>query len=283
MENTIDIDNLSYYKVTDKNPIYIKLNELKGRKCLYHYTNKASAENILKSNTFYVTHSNFLLDKTELKYIAHVLTAVLGYLRKTFKEYNQGIIGEKVSEYIVKSLIALKKQYEQGIPVDDGDFYILSLTERKNNKYLLENYCGEGGEILEINDSIVQMLKDNKYLYTTFTARVVYDLKEQMELIIKDINEFYYELCNVALCENVVNYSKLAETVRSVLYIKIVNYSFFFKDIEYSKENEYRVVFLIKRGMEKYREKNGSNIPYIEVEFKENSIFKTNYSKIKFF
>lgn len=64
---------------------------------------------------------------------------------------------------------------------------------------MLENYAGEHGVVLKFINDTDTMFKNNKfndYKVSTFCAKVVYDYKEQMTLILEDINEFYHMLCS---------------------------------------------------------------------------------------
>ena len=69
---------------------------------------------------------------------------------------------------------------------------------------------------------------------------------------------------------------EIIETIKSIITIKIINYSFFFKHFKFSKEEEYRVVFLVSEDYNdvfiKYRIKSDREIPHIEVNFKKKSL-----------
>ncbi len=276
-----DIDTLKYYEVTEKNPVMMKL-ETSKRKKLYHYTNEIGAKGILKSNKLWVTHSNFLDDKTEIKYISSVLDGVIMYLNQNKELYDMGITGQVyVYEAIIKTLEALREKFKEGAPIIGANLFLLSLTENKKNKYLIENYCRQGGAVLEFRNNIQDMFKENSHIYPIFSAKVVYDFAEQMTLILEDINEFYLELLNNLINEKTIDYMEMIETVKSIITIKIINYSFFFKDIKFYKEEEYRIVFLVSEDYNdkfvKYRTKSAKEIPYIEVTFKKKSLIKTRF------
>lgn len=276
-----DIMNLKYYEVTKKNPVIMKLEKSK-RKKLYHYTNGIGANGILKSNSLWVTHSNFLDDTTEIKYISVVLEGVILYLNQNKELYDMGITGQwYIYEAIIKTLEALKETYKDGAPIVGADIFLLQLTENKNNKYLLENYCRQDGAVLEFRNNIDEMFKANKYILPIFSAKVEYAYEKQMTLLLEDINEFYSELLNNLINEKTVDYMEIIETVKSIITIKIMNYSFFFKHFKFSKEEEYRVVFLVSEdyndGFIKYRIKSDREIPYIEVNFKKKSLNKSRF------
>ncbi|MBY7063987.1 DUF2971 domain-containing protein [Clostridium sporogenes] len=276
-----DITTLKYYEVTKKNPVIMKL-ETSKRKKLYHYTNEIGAKGILKSNSLWVTHSNFLDDTTEIKYISIVLDGVIMYLNQNKELYDMGITGQVyIYEAIIKTLEALRETYKEGAPIDGGNLFLLSLTENKNNKYLFENYCRQGGAVLEFRNNIHDMFKENKYIFPICSAKVVYDCAKQMTVILEDINEFYSELLNTLINKKAVDYMEMIETVKSIITIKIINYSFFFKHIRFSKEEEYRVVFLVEEdynyGVVKHRTKSAREIPYIEANFKKKSLIKARF------
>lgn len=280
-EKMRDIMNLKYYEVTKKNPVIMKLEKSK-RKKLYHYTNGIGANGILKSNSLWVTHSNFLDDTTEIKYISVVLEGVILYLNQNKELYDMGITGQwYIYEAIIKTLEALKETYKDGAPIVGADIFLLSLTENKNNKYLLENYCRQDGAVLEFRNNIDEMFKANKYILPIFSAKVEYAYEKQMTLLLEDINEFYSELLNNLINEKTVDYMEIIETVKSIITTKIINYSFFFKHFKFSKEEECRVVFLVSEdyndGFIKYRIKSDREVPYIEVNFKKKSLNKSRF------
>lgn len=274
--NLKDIKDIKYYSVTRDNPIIIKLEETQ-QKSLYHYTTAEGVKGIVNSNTLWVTHSNFLDDKTEIKYISNVLCAVIKYLKNERKLYNPNIREcLLVYEGIIKTLEALKNIYEYGPPINAGNLFILSLTETKNNRYLIENYCKGDGGILEFSNDINLIKNLSEKGICSFAAKVEYNFGEQMTLILEDINDFWYELSNTLINEEKVDYLEVIETIKSIIYIKIINYSFFFKHNKYANEKEYRVMFLVNdeyyNSFIKYREKDNKKIPYIEVKFDDEML-----------
>jgi hypothetical protein len=279
MENELrDITNLKYYSVYPDNPIIMKL-ETSISKNLYHYTTRLAAKGILDSDTLWVTHSSYLDDTTEIKYISIVIKGVIEYLKESKEAYNIGINGQfYVYEAIIKTLEALKEIYTSGAPISGGNLFLLSLTENKNNEYLIDNYCGSDGAVIELSNDNAIFKGDNR-IFSIFSARVEYDLAKQMTLLIEDINDFYYEFLNNMLYEKIVDYMDIVETVKSVIYLKVINYSFFFKHEKFIKEEEYRKIFLVGddfSSLIKERIISGRRKPYIEVKF--NKIGITNVS-----
>lgn len=282
MEN-LDYESkeFKYYEVTKENPVIIKL-ETSKRKKLYHYTNEVGAKGIQESNSLWVTHSSFLDDATEIRYISIVLDGVLKYLNDEGRKfYDRGIEGQEyVYEAIIKTLKSLSDMYKVEIPIDGGNLFILSLTENRNNKYLHKNYCGEKGAIFEFNNNTAKLFMQNGCKLFAMSAKVVYSYTKQMILLLKDIEEFYRELLENLIMEQTIDYQELIETIKTVIRMKIINYSFFFKDSKYSNEAEYRVVFLVldecNDKIVKYRKKSTKDIPYIDIKLKKEDIIYRN-------
>ncbi len=238
------------------------------------------AKGILENNSLWITHSNFLDDITEIKYISYVLEGVIRYLNENKELYDVGINGQfYIYEAIIKTLEVLREIYKSGVPIREGNLFLLSLTENKNNKYLIKNYCGQDGAILEFKNNFNDMFKESEYAFPA--AKVEYDYGKQMTILLEDINEFYTELLNNLVAKKTVDYMEIIETIKSVIYIKIINYSFFFKSSSFYKEEEYRVVFLVGDNFNnkyvKYRMKSTRKIPYIEVKFNKKSLLKTRF------
>ncbi|MBZ9634625.1 DUF2971 domain-containing protein [Clostridium sp. FP1] len=283
-KNIRDITKLRYYEVSQKNPIEMKLGKT-TRKKLYHYTTSAGAKGILESNTLFATQSNYLDDVTEIRYISTVLKGVVMYLKQNEKLYDKGVAGYSIIyEAIIETFEGLSEIYKYGAPISGSSLYLLSLTENKNNKYLYENYCrkdGHNGAVLEFRNNVDDMFKHNKHVMCIGSARVEYHLKRQMTSILKDINEFYAEILTTLVNEEtIVDYVAAIETVRRVIEMKVMNYSFFFKHVNYAKEEEYRAVFLIDDPdniFVKHRTILGIKKPYIELNFKPESLIKTKY------
>lgn len=277
----LNITKLKYYEISAKNPIMVKLSTGCFDK-VYHYTSKAGVEGILASNELHVTNGYYLDDTTEIKYISTVLEGIIIYLNDSKEDYYVSIDSKfYVFDAIIKTLEALNKIYKKGAPISGGDLFILSLTKNPHNPYLMENYCRGDGAILEFNNTDMNIFKKNSYVFTTFRAEVEYDLSKQMTAIIKDINEFYCEfLDNLASNNEEIDYLVMVETVKAIIYTKVINYSFFFKHEKYYREEEYRIMFL---AVEKYanfvktKKKFGRDIPYLKVNFDRNYLGDIKY------
>lgn len=280
-KEVVDLDNIKYYEVTTKNPILMKLHESKMDK-LYHYTTYNGAKNIFKNNSLWITQSNFLDDASEIKYISNVVEGVITYLKDNKKLYHVGFEWQDyIYDDIIKVLEAVSNIYRTESPIIDGNIFLLSLTENKSNRFLIENYAGKDGNIIEFKNDIDTLFEDdfiNKYKIGLYFAKVEYDYGEQLTIIIEDINEFYLELIHNIMEEKRVDRIDVIETIKAVIGIKMLNYSLFFKHMKFDKEQEYRIAFVLEEkysdDLIKYRMKSGIKVPYIEVKVKKQFIKK---------
>lgn len=129
--NLKDIRDLYYYEVTRKNPIIIKLDKSKKER-LFHYTSEFAAENIYNNGCMWITQWNYLDDKDELKYISKVLKGSIKYLIDNKTKYIRNILEEEIFSEFISVIKSIAIMYEEGdIPIKDGTFFLLSLTEKK--------------------------------------------------------------------------------------------------------------------------------------------------------
>lgn len=268
------IDQLKYYEVTSQNPIFMKLMVNKNKK-FYHYTTIEAAKSIIQKKCLWVTQYNYLDDTEEIKYITEVLGGLITYLEDSKTMYYCGVKGEEIIfESIIKTLNVLINMYKKEIPIIGGSIFLLSLTNKKNNKYLWENYCKKDGAIIEFNTKLYDNFnKNNQKGIWNFAAKVIYDPGKQLTVLIEDINDFYQELIMNIVNEEKIDEYELIETIKSVLFVKVFNYSLFFKSHKFSKENEYRMAFLVSDDADiKYRHRSNKNIPYVEINFDDKAI-----------
>lgn len=278
-----DLNNMVFRKVTKENPIGINIKYSKS-KSLYHYTRLESLPGIVGENTLWITHSNFLNDKSEINHISRIIDGVIMYLIENKKEYNDEYLGYTVYDIIITILKAIGEVYKNGMLIDDSDVFILSLTENRNNLNLFTNYAGKDGIAIGFKNNIDGMFLSEsmeKYGVIIFNGRVIYDIKEQITILLEDINSLYFEMI-VEILEKEINnidekiYKDIFKDIEAILYVKILNYAFFFKNYHFKNEEEYRVVFLVNKEytneLVKYRVREGTIIPYIELKYKKENV-----------
>lgn len=278
-----DLNSMVFRKVTKENPIGINVKHSKNQ-LLYHYTKIESLPGIVGNNTLWITQSGFLNDKSEITNISSIIDAVIVYLIKHREEYKEVYLDYVLLDIIVDVLRGIGEVYKTGMLINDADAFILSFTENKNNLNLYMNYAGEDGVSIGFKNNIDEMFFSenlNKYHIIKYKGRVIYDIEEQINILLEDINILFFEMSVEILEKGITTidnkiYDDIMKDVEAILYVKIINYAFFFKNYHFKHEDEYRVVFLLDKKytkkLVKYRVREGVIIPYIELKYQKSSI-----------
>ncbi|MDF4197798.1 DUF2971 domain-containing protein [Bacillus subtilis] len=237
---------------------------------LYHYTSIHGLEGIISKREFWVSHSDFLNDKTELKYTLHLFSKILS---KKMKEIN--VSSSIIQGYFIEYFKGLFEQYPT---------YILSLSTNGDSNLLWSNYShNEGYNIAFDFNNILEDLKPanetDETVVGVFASKVIYD----REIHIKAISKIVDDLIPIGL-EAFAEFEKVKgprffhsfiprETINQI-FLTLQLFSAFFKDQCFQQEEEYRVVFLVPHKINNYkcRISNGVFIPYIKVEFSDECI-----------
>ena len=278
-----NLEDMMFIKITKENPIDINI-KYSENKYLYNYTRVDSLPGIVGENIFWVTQSDFLNDQSEVKYISQIIKCVIRYLLENKKEYNYEYFGYKLYDIFINILISIEEVYKDDMLVDNSNAFILSFTENKNNLNLFINYSGKDGGAIEFKNNIDEMFLSEilkKYNMIMLHGKVVYDIKDQIEILLNDINDLYMDIAEGILEKEIVNiddkiYENIVEEIKNILCIKILNYAFFFKSHHFKGEEEYRVIFLLNKKytnkLVKYRIREGVIIPYIEIKYKKDNV-----------
>ncbi|TWO93713.1 DUF2971 domain-containing protein [Bacillus velezensis] len=226
---------------------------------LYHYTNIYGLDGILNKKEFWVSHSDFLNDKTELKYTLEIFKTILQDKLKD-NDLKDSILNE------VHVALELMNTYST---------YILSLSKNGDSNLLWSNYSNNDG--YNIAFSFPDIIKDFKYEqnffeYYLYHSSVIYEKEHHIKAISEVIDYF------ISLAEKFIpsdGYNKIyikgiTEIVRIIQF-----FSIFFKDNCFSQEEEYRIAIVPY-----YREKiqydcrisNGTFIPFIKLGFYKDRV-----------
>ena len=94
---------------------------------MYHYTTADAWNNILKNDSFWVTRSDYLDDKSEIVYICSVLDGLITYLKENIQLYDLKVDGQfEILNMIIKVLEATKTVYlKNGHTIKDSHIYII--------------------------------------------------------------------------------------------------------------------------------------------------------------
>lgn len=195
---------------------------------LYHFTKKDVAKLIVDGKELWITRSDSFSDDSEITYGSEILIAAL--------EERQDIATEKKEK-----LARVLGEYK----IDLRSSYIFCLTKNRKNSYLERKY---GVGVIEFDSSFPDILIGSRHalpeeggyklfylddLYVMHEGKVKYDKTEQLDFVNKIID---------AVIEFIDNGSPLQERghIQGLLVLAIA----LCKKPEYSKEEEYRIVFI---------------------------------------
>ncbi|MGN2619747.1 DUF2971 domain-containing protein [Bacillus stercoris] len=225
---------------------------------IYHYTDIYGLEGILNRCEFWVSHSDFLNDKTEIKYTVELS-------RKLFIELckKRGFNQVKINQYIEFYDKIAKINF-----VDNkNNYYTLSFCTNPDSNLLWSNYSNNDGYSISFNhnDLHSKWLTSDKP-YFVLSAYVIYNKEKQVTLL----NNLLTDIIDILESQN-----EIELTYEIMMAFGILDwYSIFFKDECFSQEQEYRVAFHFNDNKESYkcRISNGMFIPYVEISFNDNAV-----------
>lgn len=224
------------------------------KQILYHYTSGEGLKSIIENKSLWITKSNFLNDKGEMKY--------------TFK-LMLNIIEELMSVNPTEMEWEFFKFIEKGIEEEmfSVDAYGLSLSINNDSNLLWSNYAKNDGYNIGFKyPEIHQVLEKNcnKILDTgvVVSNRIIYDENEQRQLLTKEIYNLYkvYEYCKNN--DELDFFCKYCNKSRTNIFF----HSVFFKAKYFEQEEEFRVVIVYNK------DKREENLKHIECRF-SNGIF----------
>ncbi|WP_161594314.1 DUF2971 domain-containing protein [Paenibacillus sp. CFBP13512] len=226
---------------------------------LYHYTSIQALESIILSQTFWVTHSEYMNDKSEGIYFWDVLGEVIHDLRY-FEIENKD------------QLLSLCLQIEKRIPDYQKsyfytDIFMLSFSCDADSLSLWNYYGKNDGYCLHLDPLIFNdSLKKNKQ--NPLCAKVIYEKSEQKAILsseLRKVVDYFFENSNPCSKE----YQK---NIIDQLFHRWAYYYPFFKHSSFISEQEYRMVFSPDEFI-KYRVYQGIMAPYIAIPLvDENNI-----------
>ncbi|WP_454844394.1 DUF2971 domain-containing protein [Priestia megaterium] len=225
---------------------------------LYHYTSIYGLEGILRNSEFWVSHSAFLNDKTELQ-----------YTYKLCEEIIKEMVGEDENMYELANDI-----FQMGTErTRDTELYILSMTTNGDSNLLWSNYSHNDGYSLALKYPDIMRTFAHEMTVSEVApvpADVIYDREKQKQLLeapIRALLQFmHFNVSEDTWTENIEN--RFHE-----LFTAINMYSAFFKDECFKQEEEVRIVFMSPNGrgnlkQDGFRISNGAFIPYLKASFR---------------
>lgn len=225
---------------------------------LFHYTSAPALMGIIENEELWLTKSELLNDKLELKY---TLDLVLSLIEEFLGDQ------EVEEEQLFKEWI--KKSIESKF--FSAEIYTLSLSTNGDSNLLWSNYANNDGyniefrypEIVEVLIKNIGKLHPDKGV-GVFPYFVIYNLDQQVMLLKKEIINLY-KIFLYALDQGD---ETLCFKYGGKVLANIVMYSIFFKDNSFSQEEEFRIAVyfpdkIYGQSTSKCRLSNGVFIPFI--------------------
>lgn len=241
---------------------------------IYHYTSLTSLESILTKKQFWATESRFMNDAGETTYIENVV---------------QNVIKKLTAERTEQKLIAFATFLLFQLKDNTSDrklnwTYILSFSKTRDSLAMWNYYGKNDGYCIGLDFKKLQNKQFNSQSpkYTTLLFSVIYNEKEQIEIMEKEIRLSYeYYISNVS--KEVPTISQIASTYehdeyqypneKEYQFADVVIYrwkgylSGMMKHPSFEPEQEVRMTFKIKDENDiNYRVYQGIMAPYITVE-----------------
>ncbi|MET1029668.1 DUF2971 domain-containing protein [Domibacillus tundrae] len=237
---------------------------------LYHYTSIYGLEGIIKNKELWLSKSEFLNDKLELKYTLDTIMMLIEQFMGADKITEELVFKEWIKRSIQNKFFSL-------------EIYTISLSTNKDSNLLWSNYANNDGYNIEfIYSELLHLLSENiakshepKKVFI-FPYAVIYNKEKQLKLLRKELINLY----KIFLYAFDKNDESLYYKYGAKPLANIVTYSIFFKDSSFHQEEEFRFAVYFTdesyaKKVTKFRIRNGIFIPYIPLSVE-------NYNNRKF-
>ena len=235
---------------------------------VYHYTNIDGIEGILRKNgEFWVSHADFLNDKTEIKYTMELSVQIFLSLCE-----ERGFSKGKISEF--------KKLYDEpinSIEIMNTNYYSLSFSTNPDSNLLWANYSHNDGYSItfKYKEIFDHLIKDIPEIPSSLPvgARVIYKQSEQkclLSMLLNDVLDRFEDKANKP------DYDVISDGFIINAVGVLEWYSLFFKDESFSQEEEFRIALLYLNNSDanvyECRKSNGTFIPYVKINVNRDSV-----------
>ncbi|MFN3093306.1 DUF2971 domain-containing protein [Bacillus pumilus] len=232
---------------------------------LYHYTSVYGLEGILEHKVVWVSHTDFLNDKTERLYSENIITELVK------EKFETKLSAELKKEPRIKTILdnMLGIFQNRSVPT-----FVLSLSTNKDSNLLWSNYSKDDGynikfdpEFLKNSDEI-QIEDKLREVGIIFKSKVIYDEEKHIQALSELADHYVEHFHNGGQSEE-----EFKEKLRA-MHIAFEVIASFFKDSCFQQEEEWRIVFFTKTDDLKvnHRIMNGAFIPYVKLSFDKNKV-----------
>ena len=235
----------------------------------YHYTSPDGLSGIINNQTLRFTDRFYLNDKSEGVYVLNLCLENINhfdFLDDTFRNV-----------FVAKCEERLKNPQRDRFYV-----YQCSLSTEKDSLCLWNYYTKADGikgynieiDLNNISENIVLNPYDKERVPKLRFGKIIYDTDQQKEILKELVKKFYeYNKTDAISGEHFV----CEYLVDKIMYLGV-----FFKMDCFKAESEFRLVYdlflnedgtyAVIKDEQKFYEKNGIFIPYIDIKFRENII-----------
>jgi len=229
---------------------------------LFHYTSVYGLEGIIKNKELWVSHSDFLNDKTERQYTFKLFYKIL----------EERVIEGSLNHLYMNSIIDTLRELEYPA-------YVLSLSKNKDSNLLWSNYSQNDGYNIKFDFSSFRsdfFIDQKEASIGIFKSKVIYDEKIHRQAI-SELADDYIELFKTYAGRDKewLKENQHVNQTATNIQMTFLLFSAFFKDACFKQEEEHRFAVVPTRPENikyHYRILNGAFIPYIKIELKDSQI-----------
>lgn len=161
--NILDLTEIQRYNNFFKEHISTLISDKLTPTKIYHYTNIYGLKGILENNKFWISHIDFLNDKTEIK---HTLSLSEEIMQTLCEEEG---LNQRQTDYIMNEY---KKMIDLYFVEKKINYYSLSFSTNPDSNLLWSNYSQNDGYCIEFDlENLVDNLRGNGF-HTSFTRKI---------------------------------------------------------------------------------------------------------------
>ncbi|MGN7489461.1 DUF2971 domain-containing protein [Bacillus altitudinis] len=234
---------------------------------LYHYTSVYGLEGIMDKGEVWVSHTDFLNDKTERLYSGNIIVELI---EKKFKAKAAELVKD-LKDY--PPLNNLLDKIREVFQIKNVPTFVLSLSTNKDSNLLWSNYSKDDGYNIEFDPDFfeedIQVETDNIKGATLFKSKVIYD-EEKHFLALSELADKYVEHFFMNRNQSDEDFGSTLQKMHLAHQVMAA----FFKDSCFQQEEEWRIVLFvpIKNIPIEHRIMNGAFIPYVKLSFDKKLI-----------
>ena len=270
----------------------VAIPQLLDDESLYHYTTAQAVQRIIENNEMWVTRSDFLNDKSEMKYIDEIIQEVC----------DEAIEDKRASKIFGQGVIGLMKDLDTNpMTGDKVKYYILSFSLEPDSLTLWSEFSGLKGYNIELEaNGLYENICRYNHKLQVEKGKVIYNRSEQKGLLLRALSHIVERVKGQDINCIMTNYMNTEKDTLPIINLEYLNnrvkgskeivdfglivfdfacmcilYSMFFKKPCFQQEREYRMIMSEVASKEakvksEFRCKGEIFLPYIRVKLEED-------------